>query len=154
MPERNEITSNIDLLLDTLPSRIRELIAQAEHPQEDLLEIVLDLGRLPEARYRVTANLLGDAEVTLADIDAVTSAISAFGEDNRAGIPRTLQRSGFSLPLKVIDLSRREFGRLLLCTDFWSNKEPPSMPFPEASLIKFDKCWTNVTWHMAPSPAH
>ena len=38
MPERNEITSNIDLLLDTLPSRIRELIAQAEHPQEDLLE--------------------------------------------------------------------------------------------------------------------
>ena len=61
MPERNEITSNIDLLLDTLPSRIRELIAQAEHPQEDLLEIVLDLGRLPEARYRVTATLLGDA---------------------------------------------------------------------------------------------
>jgi stage III sporulation protein SpoIIIAA len=92
MPERNEITSNIDLLLDTLPSRIRELIAQAEHPQEDLLEIVLDLGRLPEARYRVTANLLGDAEVTLGDIDAVTSAISAFGEDNRAGIPRTLHR--------------------------------------------------------------
>ena len=92
MPERNEITSNIDLLLDTLPSRIRELIAQAEHPQEDLLEIVLDLGRLPEARYRVTANLLGDAEVTLVDIDAVTSAISAFGEDNRAGIPRTLHR--------------------------------------------------------------
>ena len=92
MPERNEITSNIDLLLDTLPSRIRELIAQAEHPQEDLLEIVLDLGRLPEARYRVTATLLGDAEVTLADIDAVTSAISAFGEDNRAGIPRTLHR--------------------------------------------------------------
>ncbi|NBU64763.1 MAG: AAA family ATPase [Chloroflexia bacterium] len=92
MPERNEITSNIDLLLDTLPSRIRELIAQAEHPQEDLLEIVLDLGRLPEARYRVTATLLGDVEVTLSDIDAVTSAISAFGEDNRAGIPRTLHR--------------------------------------------------------------
>lgn len=92
MPERNEITSNIDLLLDTLPSRIRELIAQAEHPQEDLLEIVLDLGRLPEARYRITASLLGDAEVTLTDIDAVTSAISAFGEDNRAGIPRTLHR--------------------------------------------------------------
>ena len=92
MPERNEITSNIDLLLDTLPSRIRELIAQAEHPQEDLLEIVLDLGRLPEARYRVTATLLGDVEVSLTDIDAVTSAISAFGEDNRAGIPRTLHR--------------------------------------------------------------
>jgi hypothetical protein len=34
MPERNEITSNIDLLLDTLPSRIRELIAQAEHPKK------------------------------------------------------------------------------------------------------------------------
>lgn len=92
MPEQNEITSNIDLLLTTLPVRIRELIAQAEHPQEDLLEIVLDFGRLPEARYLVTATLLGDTEVSLADIDAVTSAISAFGEDNRAGIPRTLHR--------------------------------------------------------------
>lgn len=92
MPERSAITSNIDLLLDMLPVPIRALIEAAEVPVDDLIEIVLDLGRLPEARYRTSAILLGTAEVTFADIEAVTTHISAFGEDNRAGIPRTLHR--------------------------------------------------------------
>lgn len=92
MPEPSAITSNIDLLLNTLPERIRVLVAGGDAPLDDLLEIVLDLGRLPEARYRSSAVLLGNAEVTFADIEAVTEQISAFGEDNRAGIPRTLHR--------------------------------------------------------------
>ena len=92
MPEPSAITSNIDLLLDTLPERIRVLVAGGDAPLDDLLEIVLDLGRLPEARYRSSAVLLGNEEVTFADIEAVTGQISAFGEDNRAGIPRTLHR--------------------------------------------------------------
>lgn len=92
MPEQSAITSNIDLLLDTLPVPIRALIEAGEDPIDDLIEIVLDLGRLPEARYRTTAVLLGSTEVTFADIETVTGHISAFGEDNRAGIPRTLHR--------------------------------------------------------------
>ncbi len=92
MPEPSAITSNIDLLLDTLPDRIRTLVSTGDAPLDDLLEIVLDLGRLPEARHRDSAVLLGDQEVTFADIEAVTGRISAFGEDNRAGIPRTLHR--------------------------------------------------------------
>ncbi|MFM7679925.1 MAG: R3H domain-containing nucleic acid-binding protein [Roseiflexaceae bacterium] len=92
MPEPSAITSNIDLLLNTLPTRIRTLVANGDAPLDDLLEIVLDLGRLPEARYRSSAVLLGSEEITFADIEAVTGQISAFGEDNRAGIPRTLHR--------------------------------------------------------------
>jgi stage III sporulation protein SpoIIIAA len=92
MSNPNVITSNIDDLLDIIPARVRTLLTEASEPTDDLLEIVLDLGRLPEARYRTTANLLGTLEITFDDIEAVTTRISAFGEDNRAGIPRTLHR--------------------------------------------------------------
>ncbi|MFZ9857782.1 MAG: R3H domain-containing nucleic acid-binding protein [Roseiflexaceae bacterium] len=92
MPPKNDITSNIDLLLAAIPQHIRDLLDTSGHSQDDLLEIVMDLGRLPEARYRTTSILLGDHEITADDINAVTNAISNFGEDNRAGIPRTLHR--------------------------------------------------------------
>lgn len=52
----------------------------------------MDLGRLPEARYRNHERFLSDREVTQEDIDYVIGRIGAFGEDNRAGIPRTLHR--------------------------------------------------------------
>ena len=92
MAQPNVITSNIDDLLDIIPARVRSLLATTDYPTDQLLEIVLDLGRLPEARYRTDAVLLGESEVTFDELEAVTSRISAFGEDNRAGIPRTLHR--------------------------------------------------------------
>lgn len=92
MHHQNDITSNIDLLLVAIPQHIRDLLDTSGYPHDDLLEIVMDLGRLPEARYRTTSILLGDREITADDIQAVTTAISNFGEDNRAGIPRTLHR--------------------------------------------------------------
>jgi len=92
MPEQNDITSNLDLLLQTLPQHLRDSLAATNESPDALLEIVMDLGRLPEARYRHTSVLLGRQEITFTDIETVTSAISAFGEDNRAGIPRTLHR--------------------------------------------------------------
>jgi stage III sporulation protein SpoIIIAA len=52
----------------------------------------MDLGRLPEARYAGREVVLGEAEVTEADIDYVVSRIGEFGGDNRAGIERTLHR--------------------------------------------------------------
>ncbi len=52
----------------------------------------MDLGRLPEARYRVNERFLSDREVTQDDIDFVIARIGTFGDDNRAGIPRTLHR--------------------------------------------------------------
>jgi len=90
--ERREVTSNIDLLLEALPPHIQQALLQGEEKPEDLLEIVLDLGRLPEARYPAQERFLSDLEITREDIEYVTSRIGDFGEDNRAGIPRTLHR--------------------------------------------------------------
>src|SRR5918912_1557248 len=59
---------------------------------DDLLEIVLDLGREPEARFPGREVILSQDEVTPEDIEYVDSSIGAFGDDNRAGIPRTLHR--------------------------------------------------------------
>ncbi len=85
------ITSNIDLLLETLPPHIRNPVDQ-DGRRDDLIEIVMDLGRLPEARFRNDEAILSDMEITREDLDYVVSRIGQFGEDNRAGIPRTLHR--------------------------------------------------------------
>ena len=59
---------------------------------EDLLEVVLDLGRPPEARFPELEVVLAPREVTEADLHHVVERIGAFGDDNRAGIERTLHR--------------------------------------------------------------
>ena len=92
MSERPDVTNNIDLLLDALPTYITDVIQHGDDDPSDLLEIVMDLGRLPEARYRDEERFLSDREVTQEDIDYVIGRIGEFGEDNRAGIPRTLHR--------------------------------------------------------------
>ncbi len=86
-----EITDDLDALLAVLPPRVRAALTAADD-QEDLLEIVLDLGRPAEARYADREITLGDDEVTQEDIDYVVARIGDFGEDNRAGIERTLHR--------------------------------------------------------------
>ncbi len=88
---RLETTDDLDALLEALPpeiiERVRDLGARA-----DLLEVVLDLGRRPEARFTHGEELLLEREVTEADIGWVVDRIGAFGDDNRAGIERTLHR--------------------------------------------------------------
>src|SRR6185312_2744976 len=88
---QNAITDDLDLLLAVVPPRVREAI----HTLPDragLLEIVLDLGREPEARFAGREVSLGAAGVTHDEIEYVLSRISAIGGDNRAGIERTLHR--------------------------------------------------------------
>lgn len=92
MSERPALTNNIDLLLDALPPHITASILTSTDDPADLLEVVIDLGRLPEARYRGHERFLSDREIAQADIDYVIERIGQFGEDNRAGIPRTLHR--------------------------------------------------------------
>jgi stage III sporulation protein SpoIIIAA len=92
MVDRRDVTHDIDLLLEALPPFITENIKESSDDPADLLEIVIDLGRLPEARYRAHERFLSEREVTQDDIDYVTKRIGTFGEDNRAGIPRTLHR--------------------------------------------------------------
>ena len=86
-----EIADDLEALVAVLPPPISESL-QAAQRSEDLLEIVLDLGRRPEARFVDGEVELSTKEVTQAEIDHVVNHISAFGEDNRAGIERTLHR--------------------------------------------------------------
>ena len=88
--EPHIITDNLDELLAVLPAELSAAIAPDERP--DLLEIVLDLGRRPEARYLGRYEYLRDTVVTREELDAIESKIGAFGDDNRAGLPATLHR--------------------------------------------------------------
>jgi stage III sporulation protein SpoIIIAA len=81
----------IELLAQTLPGHLYDALHERIDPSE-LLEIVLDLGREPEARVPGREVLLGDRPVTAADLDYVANRVGQFGDDNRAGIERTLHR--------------------------------------------------------------
>jgi stage III sporulation protein SpoIIIAA len=85
------ITDDLDLLLDALAPHICDPLRNRDDLHE-LLEVVMDLGRLPEARFPGREVVLGEREVTESDIEYVVARISEFGEDNRAGIERTLHR--------------------------------------------------------------
>jgi stage III sporulation protein SpoIIIAA len=85
------ITDDMDALLDILPHHIKDPLVKQKDISE-LLEVVLDLGRAPEARFHRREMILGGKEVDEADIDYLAARISNFGEDNRAGIERTLHR--------------------------------------------------------------
>jgi len=88
---RRDITDDLDALLEVVPPAIREAIRKENHG-DDLLEMVLDLGRQPQARFLVREAVLSDREVTKEEIEYVVSRVSEFNSDNRAGIERTLHR--------------------------------------------------------------
>jgi len=85
------ITDDLDALIEVLPAHIATKVRSRPNNFE-LLEIVMDLGRPPEARYPGEEVILSEAEVSQEDIDALVSRIGEFTADNRAGIERTLHR--------------------------------------------------------------
>ncbi len=91
MLEHQKITDDLDLMLDVLPEHIAEVVRKLDD-SENLLEIVMDLGRLPKARFVNREAELSEKEISYDDIKAITSSISDFDDDNRAGIERTLHR--------------------------------------------------------------
>ncbi|MBI3943904.1 MAG: AAA family ATPase [Chloroflexi bacterium] len=89
---RQEIVDDLDALLAVLPPNIADKLREYGHGEE-LLEIVMDLGRQSEARYANDQEVfLSDREVSPENLDYVVGRIGEFGEDNRAGIERTLHR--------------------------------------------------------------
>ncbi|HKH20270.1 MAG TPA: AAA family ATPase, partial [Gammaproteobacteria bacterium] len=86
-----KITDDLDALLDVLPLDIRHAVEKA-NDTENLLEIILDLGRVPTARFVDHEINLRETEVTRAEIDYVDERTGEFDADNRAGIERTLHR--------------------------------------------------------------
>jgi len=85
------IADDLDALTDVLPPHIRQPLCQQKDISE-LLEVVLDLGRPPEARFPQREVVISPKEVDEEDIDYIVARISSFGDDNRAGIARTLHR--------------------------------------------------------------
>jgi stage III sporulation protein SpoIIIAA len=80
----------LDELLAVLPNGLARSIAPEARP--DLVEIVLDLGRRPEARFVDRYEYLREEVVTREELHWVEERLGAFGTDNRAGIPATLHR--------------------------------------------------------------
>jgi len=89
--QAKQITDDLDKLLEVLPSAVQEALATSTN-QDELIEVVLDLGRLPEARYPDKAITLGTKYVSNNDLKITIDRLGAFGSDNRAGIERTLHR--------------------------------------------------------------
>ncbi len=83
--------AELELLFQALPPQVHGAVQQLEN-QGFLLEVVLDLGREPEARFPNGEVLLSDIHVTAEDLVFVASRVGSFGDDNRAGIERTLHR--------------------------------------------------------------
>ena len=85
------ITDDLDALLDIFPPHIYQPLSRQKDVRE-LLEVILDLGRPSEARFPQREIVLNPDEVNEQDIDYVVTHIGSFGDDNRAGIERTLHR--------------------------------------------------------------
>ncbi len=91
MTNQHHITDDLDDLLAVLPPEITERLKEIDRGG-DLIEIILDLGRRPEARYTDLDLELLNREISAEDIRFVDERIGEFTEDNRAGIARTLHR--------------------------------------------------------------
>ena len=85
------IDKDLDKLLENLPFFIQETLIN--HPNKDqLIEIVMDLGRRSEARFLTGPQYLSQKIISWQDLDYTIKRISKFSDDNRAGIERTLHR--------------------------------------------------------------
>jgi stage III sporulation protein SpoIIIAA len=89
--ERRETIDDLDALLAALPPEIVDAIHRLDD-REGVIEVVMDLGRRPEARFPDSEVTLLEREITDADLAYVVEHIGTFGDDNRAGIERTLHR--------------------------------------------------------------
>jgi len=87
----NRIVDDLKTLVSTVPAHIQTAI-RGLGDLNGILEVVLDLGREPEVRFLGRQIHLDTGEVTSEDIDWVVERVGNFGDDNRAGIERTLHR--------------------------------------------------------------
>jgi len=91
MSQRETVTSNLDEFVAVLPERVQQQ-ARAHPDLDDLIEVVVDLGRPIEARFPGKFELLDGPRATWADIKSIVARVGEFDRDNRAGIEATLHR--------------------------------------------------------------
>src|SRR5712692_2147174 len=111
---QHAITDDLEALLATLPPGIHDAVNRLENRSE-LLEIVMDLGRYAEGRFPEGEVILSTEPISSADLEYVVQRIGEFGDDNRAGIERTLHRISAlrNRKFKVVGLTCR-IGRAVL----------------------------------------
>lgn len=88
---KRQITDDLDALLSVLPEDIQQALTKHNNSNE-LIEVILDLGRVPTARLTTGEVVLVEREVSHADLDYVVERLGEFDADNRGGIERTLHR--------------------------------------------------------------
>ena len=121
--ERRETIDDLDALLLSLPPEIVAAV-HALPDRMSLIEVVMDLGRRPEARFPDSEVILLEREIDEADIAYVVEHIGLFGDDNRAGIERTLHRISAirNRTGKIVGLTcrigRAVFGTIEIINDF------------------------------------
>ncbi len=86
------IQDDLDKLVRILPKPIQRKLKTVHEDSTQLIEIVCDLGRCPEARYPGRCVFLDDSPISRRDLDSIVTQLGAFGNDNRAGIEATLHR--------------------------------------------------------------
>ena len=90
-PGQRQVTDDLPQLLEILPGYLQATLR--DHAQrEDLLEVVLDLGRPPQARFVKGSEDLSQTPVSREDLEYCVQRVGQFSGDNRAGIERTLHR--------------------------------------------------------------
>ena len=86
-----KITDDLDALLGILQPKISKRITEV-NDSANLLEVILDLGRLPTARFLKGEVVIGEQEITREEIDFVVAQLGVIDADNRGGLERTLHR--------------------------------------------------------------
>ena len=120
------IDDDLDKLLNNLPFFIYQHLNNHSH-KDKLIEIVLDLGRRPEARFTTGPEYLSQKIISWQDIDYITKRISKFSGENRAGIERTLHRIScirnrqFLINGLTCRVGRAIFGTISLARDLFES---------------------------------
>jgi stage III sporulation protein SpoIIIAA len=122
------VNNDLKKLIDSLPFFLQEHLNK--HPNKDkLIEIVLDLGRRPEARFISGPEYLSQKIISWQDIDYLTKRVSKFSNENRAGIERTLHRIScirnrqFLINGLTCRVGRAVFGTISVVRDLLESKK-------------------------------
>ena len=86
-----DLNDDLEKLIENLPFFLQEHLNKHTY-RDQLIEVILDLGRRPEARFVNGSEYLSQKIISWQDIDYTTKQISKFSNENRAGIERTLHR--------------------------------------------------------------
>jgi stage III sporulation protein SpoIIIAA len=116
------VDEDLDKLLETLPSFIKDHVSNHLY-KDKIIEIVMDLGRRPEARFSTGPEYLSQKIISWQDLEYTTKRISKFSNENRAGIERTLHRIScirnrqFLITGLTCRIGRAIFGTISLARD-------------------------------------